>query len=209
MSTPENNQSPFIGRLFESIQRRSSMLLDKSAPHTAIRWIFFFLLTLLYWLRVWYLQGFYIVTYGLGIYLLNLFIGFLQPQDDLSSSDGATLPVNESDEFRPFRRRVPEFRFWWSASKAVMISIIMTFFAIFDIPVFWPILLLYFMILFTVTMKKQIKHMIKYRYIPVTIGKPRYDQKSDINKKKPAGPMPKVRPPIRSMPQSHKKLSKD
>ena len=37
-------------------------------------------LALLYALRVWALGGFYIVTYGLGIYLLNLFIGFITPQ---------------------------------------------------------------------------------------------------------------------------------
>ena len=37
----------------------------------------------------------------------------------------------------------------------------MTFFSIFNIPVFWPILLLYFIALFVLTMKRQIKHMIK------------------------------------------------
>ena len=37
----------------------------------------------------------------------------------------------------------------------------MTFFSIFNIPVFWPILLLYFIALFFLTMKRQIKHMIK------------------------------------------------
>lgn len=30
--------------------------------------------------RVYTLNAFHIVTYGLGIYLLNLFIGFLSPQ---------------------------------------------------------------------------------------------------------------------------------
>ena len=37
----------------------------------------------------------------------------------------------------------------------------MTFFSVFNIPVFWPILLLYFIALFVLTMKRQIKHMIK------------------------------------------------
>ena len=41
----------------------------------------------------------------------------------------------------------------------------------FDVPVFWPILLMYFLVLFFVTMKRQIKHMIKYRYIPFSFGK--------------------------------------
>jgi hypothetical protein len=32
----------------------------------------------------------------------------------------------------------------------------MTFFSIFDIPVFWPILLIYFLALFAMTMKRQV-----------------------------------------------------
>ena len=46
-----------------------------------------------------------------------------------------------------------------------------------EVPEFWPILLLYWIILFFMTMKQQIKHMIKHRYIPVTIGKKKYDKK--------------------------------
>ena len=45
---------------------------------------------------------------------------------------------------------------------------------VFDIPVFWPILVMYFFILFYVTMKRQIKHMMKYRYLPFDLGKPRF-----------------------------------
>jgi hypothetical protein len=47
----------------------------------------------------------------------------------------------------------------------------MTLLPMFDVPVFWPILLLYWLLLFTVTMKRQIKHMIKYKYLPLTTGK--------------------------------------
>ena len=46
-----------------------------------------------------------------------------------------------------------------------------TFFPIFDVPVFWPILLLYFFVLFFITMKRQVKHMIKHKYIPFDLGK--------------------------------------
>lgn len=43
--------------------------------------------------------------------------------------------------------------------------------SMFDVPVFWPILLLYWCILFFVTMKRQIMHMIKYKYVPFSFGK--------------------------------------
>ncbi len=57
----------------------------------------------------------------------------------------------------------------------------MTFFQVFNIPVFWPILLLYFIALFFLTMKRQIKHMIKYKYVPFSFGKTKYRSKDESN----------------------------
>ncbi|CAN0359659.1 unnamed protein product [Ascophyllum nodosum] len=50
----------------------------------------------------------------------------------------------------------------------------MTLLSIFDIPVFWPILLIYFIILMTLTLKRQIQHMIKHKYVPWNWGKAKY-----------------------------------
>lgn len=55
--------------------------------------------------------GFYIVTYALGIFNLNMLLGFLTPQVD-PELEGPTLPSKKEDEFRPFVRRLPEFKFW-------------------------------------------------------------------------------------------------
>ena len=55
--------------------------------------------------------------------------------------------------------------------KSVAFGLLLTFFSVFDVPVFWPILLLYWCVLFFVTMKRQIRHMIKHRYLPFTYGK--------------------------------------
>ena len=102
--------------------------------------------------------------------------------------------------------------------KATLLSLTLTLFSIFDIPVFWPILLLYFIVLLTITMKRQIEHMVKYSYIPcdcfkkkkyIHKGKNIVDKKK--KKKKVVPMMPKVRPPIRNYPtpSSMKKVSKD
>ncbi len=58
--------------------------------------------------------------------------------------------------------------------KAVLFAFFLTFFEAVNIPVFWPILLIYFLALFVMTMKKQILHMIKHRYIPFSVGKKTY-----------------------------------
>lgn len=59
----------------------------------------------------------------------------------------------------------------YSFTKAFCIAFVMTFFSMFDVPVFWPILLCYWIVLFVLTMRRQIAHMIKYKYIPFNIGK--------------------------------------
>ncbi|XP_019183601.1 PREDICTED: protein RER1A-like [Ipomoea nil] len=172
--TPSSEE---VTRFTVVLSRRYQHLLDKTLPHFLYRWIAFLALALVYVVRVFLLQGFYVVSYALGIYILNLLIGFLSPQVDPELDSGPTLPTQESDEFRPFVRRLPEFKFWYSITKAFCIAMVMTFFSLFDVPVFWPILLFYWMVLFTLTMRRQILHMMKYKYLPFSFGKQRYDGK--------------------------------
>jgi hypothetical protein len=91
-------------------------LLDDSTPWLLSRWGFTGFLFFVYIFRVVYLGGWYIISYALGIYLLNLLIAFLSPQVDPEAeyeSDGSSLPTNRDDEFKPFIRRLPEFKFWY------------------------------------------------------------------------------------------------
>lgn len=89
-------------------------LIDKSVPWFKARWGFSAFMFLLYVLRVYLIGGWYIVTYALGIYVLHLLIGFLSPHVDpeLESEEETPLPTKTDDEYRPFIRRVPEFKFW-------------------------------------------------------------------------------------------------
>lgn len=73
------------------------------------------------------------------------------------NDDDMQLPTRASEEFRPFIRRLPEFKFWYSVMKSTLFATFFTLFDCFNIPVFWPILVLYFITLFIITMKRQIK----------------------------------------------------
>lgn len=73
-------EEPEVGTLSSRFSSRWQYILDKLIPHTASRWISFSLCLYVYILRVYFLNGWYIVTYGLGIYLLNQLLGFIQPQ---------------------------------------------------------------------------------------------------------------------------------
>lgn len=62
----------------------------------------------------------------------------------------------------------------WSVVKAVGSAFVATFIPFFDIPVFWPILVIYFFALCFMTMRRQIAHMWKHKYIPFDMGKKSY-----------------------------------
>ncbi|KAK4744784.1 hypothetical protein SAY87_011096 [Trapa incisa] len=168
-----------IAKWRNDFSRLFQYYLDRSTPHMTERWLGTLAVGVIYILRVYLIQGFYIVSYGIGIYILNLLIGFLSPKVDpeMEVLDGASLPTKGSDEFKPFVRRLPEFKFWYAITKAFCVAFLMTFFSVFDVPVFWPILLTYWIVLFVLTMKRQIMHMVKYKYVPFDLGKQKYSGK--------------------------------
>lgn len=160
------------------INRAIQYWLDKSTIHVVPRWVGFAVCLALFFLRIYLIQGYFIIAYGLGIYLLNNFILFLSPLDleEIDDRAGPTLPTSETEgkEYRPFTRKLPEFKFWLAVTKGTITSFFMTFFAVFDVPVFWPILVMYFGILFFMTMRRQIAHMYKHKYVPISWGKAKY-----------------------------------
>eukprot|EP00668_Euglena_longa_P011565 GGOE01013972.1.p1 GENE.GGOE01013972.1~~GGOE01013972.1.p1 ORF type:complete len:176 (-),score=42.44 GGOE01013972.1:168-695(-) len=164
--------------------RAVQALLDFLVPQIAFRWLIACLLLATYAARIYMARGFYIITYGLGIFLLNNFIQFISPQSDPDfegDDDDMLLPTRETDEFRPFVRKLPEYRFWLSACKGICVAVCLTSSRVFDVPVYWPILLFYFMLLFILCMKKRIEHMIRHRYIPITLSKPKVQPRDLTN----------------------------
>ncbi|QHO49066.1 Protein RER1A [Arachis hypogaea] len=124
----EDFQTPAaaISRWKFEVSRQYQHLLDKTTPHVLNRWLGTLAVAFVYALRVYLIQGFYVVSYGLGIHLLNLLIGFLSPQVDpeiQSLSEGPTLPTRSNDEFRPFVRRLPEFKFWVRTRQLSLVCI--------------------------------------------------------------------------------------
>jgi predicted PurR-regulated permease PerM len=109
----------------------------------------------------------YLILFALGIYLLNIFLAFMAPKidpfNDLIDTDPDDKDATPSlgQEFKPFIRRLQEFKFWHSATCALVIAILATLTKLF----------LYFCILFTIMMRRQIQHMIKHKYLQWNYGK--------------------------------------
>lgn len=114
--------------------------------------------------------------YFSGLYLLYLAVQFFTPmglpdpdEDDYNSYVGTLLhdleiPFTMKSNDRPVVRSITEFNLWKKAAIVILVSIVCTFSSIFLIPVYWPFLLIYFLILIFFSMKKHLKHMKKYGY---------------------------------------------
>ena len=154
---------------FEKISIYYNIIKDKIIIYPLERWLITAILFLIYLIRIVLTKAFACLTYCIGIHLLNSFIGFISPLDDPEDydldNDDSFLPQKNNEEFKPFYRKVKEYTFWSRVSLTLFISIICTFFKGFDIPVFWPLLLVYFFLIFGLVMKRQIQHMIKYYFI--------------------------------------------
>eukprot|EP00189_Rhodosorus_marinus_P008448 CAMPEP_0184754910 /NCGR_PEP_ID=MMETSP0315-20130426/44872_1 /TAXON_ID=101924 /ORGANISM="Rhodosorus marinus, Strain UTEX LB 2760" /LENGTH=294 /DNA_ID=CAMNT_0027234355 /DNA_START=507 /DNA_END=1391 /DNA_ORIENTATION=+ len=189
-SNPSAHDGPLLVRGGEMLKRASTkyqQMLDATTPLVMQRWVGIGALFLIFLVRILYIQAYYIVCYVLCIFVLNQLIYFLQPKDYASLTDSTTseepaLPT-KLDEFRPFVRRLPEFKFWYSITKAVLLAILATFNPVFNVPVYWPVLVVYFFLLFFVTMRRQFMDMKRFKYVPWDIGKKkRYKSSVSVTK---------------------------
>ena len=185
-SSSSSSSSSSICNLISSVQIYLNAFNDKLVSFRKARWYVIICLSLIYLIRLFLTKGYQALTYCIGIHFLNSFIGFISPivdpEDDAinfdtntSSSSSSYLPQNNSEEFKPFQRKVKEFHLWEAMFYTLVVSNIITFFPVFDIPVYWPLLLFYFVIVFILTMKHQIKQMMKYNYLPWDVGKVQYN----------------------------------
>ena len=56
-----------------------------------------------------------------------------------------------------------------SATRATVASIVASFFEMFDVPVYWPILVVYFFVLFLLTMRRQIQYVLPSLPVPCAL----------------------------------------
>lgn len=159
--------------------------LDKSVPYRRERWMLFALLLLVFIIRIITKGAYHLVTYCLFLYLLHGFIGFCTPIDsdipdpfDIEETDNVYLPEEplprSADESKPFMRRLPEFQYWFVATKATVSALAATTIPPLNLPVYSPILVGYFLVLVVMTTLKIRKHMKKFRYNPFVNAKKMY-----------------------------------
>ena len=176
-SSDLNNEAISNKSCCEKLSIYFNYIRDKLIIYKFYRWMVVLILTLVYIFRMIYTKGYYALTYCIGIHFLNSFMAFISPLDDPEDElpeESSHLPQTNSEEFRPFQRKLKEYNFWRVMFWTLLVAIICTFFEAFDLPVFWPLLLFYFVLIFILVMRRQIQHMIKYKYLPWDTGKKTY-----------------------------------
>lgn len=130
------------------------------------------------------------------------------PSNCSAQAENGSPVLARPQEFRPFIRRLPEFKFWYTVVRATLFAIIATYIPVFNIPVCWQILVspdrtleesrnkimpgavsrvplgwlsdvsyifarqvMYFVMLFFMTMRRQIMDMKRFKYVPWDIGR--------------------------------------
>merc|ERR1712106_503203 len=74
---PPATGAGYVQRQIQALSSQYQHQLDRSTPHSTPRWACFFVLSLLFALRIVLAHGWYIVAYAWAIYLLNNLILFL------------------------------------------------------------------------------------------------------------------------------------
>ncbi|KAK1350890.1 Rer1-like Golgi ER retention protein [Hamiltosporidium tvaerminnensis] len=156
---------------------------DRIVPMKRERWTFFGIVLFLFVLRIAIKRTHYLITYCLAIYLLHGLIGFCTPKEENipdpfdNFEDDVYIPQTIDDDFKPFMRRLPEYSFWLMSIRLVMLALMGTFFGFLDIPVYAPILVVYFIVISFLTARNLHRHMKKYKYDPFRSFKEVYNKK--------------------------------
>ena len=77
-----------LSKYWDPVDWRIQREVDRLAPNKALRWVLFALSLSLYAAWVWFRPGWFLVTYGLCVHLLNLVVGLITPVED---DDGRPL----------------------------------------------------------------------------------------------------------------------
>ncbi|KAL6122313.1 hypothetical protein NUSPORA_00677 [Nucleospora cyclopteri] len=155
-----------------SMDSIKQLMIDKLSPQSTIRWGMFAFLIFLYTMRVLIRNSHHIISYAVGVYLVHGFILFATPKNKNipdpfeAPAEDSYVPENAPVDFGPFVRNLPEYEYWLFCMKVVGISYFLTFFDVFDIPVFTPLLIMYFITMVIATIVKLYQHQKLYHYNP-------------------------------------------
>ena len=174
MDTFNESNQPSLGNKLTKYYDR--YVTDRIVLLTLPRWVFTSTLLVGFMFRVITKPGYFAIAYLLGFHILKNAINFVTPQGvptigEEEDDDEIELPtfVNSNaadfdEDAKPIMRKLTEFRLWEDINLPVIAAFVCSMFDLFDIPVFWPLLLFYFLYAMFAIVTRQRAHMQKYGY---------------------------------------------
>lgn len=154
----------------------NQIMVDKFSPYPVQRWCVFGLCLLAHFVKILVSGTHHLIAYVVGVYLFHGFILFATPKDENipdpfeeevdNDNSNEYSPSNVDNSLRPFIRNMPEYTYWMFSMKVVVISFLLTLSKFTDIPVYTPILVVYFVFMVLATAIKLWQHSRKYNYNP-------------------------------------------
>eukprot|EP00835_Amoeboradix_gromovi_P000787 NODE_29_length_33183_cov_0.333666.p21 type:complete len:166 gc:universal NODE_29_length_33183_cov_0.333666:915-1412(+) len=144
------------------------------------RWLMFFALEGLLILRMIMKRGFSVLGYIQGLTILNLFFESIYSSTNTEAEDDVIneIPLHTIKDIEAPPSPLIEqnsadislsgdVKLWFWCMVIVLVSLVCTFIDVLDIPVYWQLLLVYFLLLFTITMREPLWIMITKNYTPM------------------------------------------
>ncbi|KAI5152152.1 hypothetical protein ENBRE01_2607 [Enteropsectra breve] len=144
---------------------------DNIKPYRRTRWTVFAALGLYFFCRIVKKDSHWLAAYVLCIYLIQCFILFATPKDssipdpfEAEEELQEYVAPTEENSHRPFIRNLPEYNFWTTVIQYLLIAHAVICFDFTNLPVYIPILVLYFVFMVIATVVKLWEHSSKYKY---------------------------------------------
>jgi hypothetical protein len=149
-------------------------LILRTKPFVLYRWLIWAAFAFIFAIRIFFQHKFYTIGYVAGLYAVNCVIMFLSPKLDPDLYGKDVLPTSGDGDYRPFVRKLPEFVFWRRLATCLLLAYVAGLFPFLDPPVYGPLLLVYFLMVAAFNFRTRIAHMIRNRYLPFSLGKPKH-----------------------------------
>ncbi|GIQ82264.1 retrieval of early ER protein Rer1 [Kipferlia bialata] len=156
--SPPETLPEFMKAKSSTVFDQIDSVLNMTIPMKNERWIGLAVVAAIYLLRVIVTGRFYLITYCLYLYAAGKFVLFVTPRvtGDSMQDDMPSLPTSSGDEYKPFVRKLPEYKFWRTLAEGQAMAAVASLFPFFDIPVYAPILVIYLCLLGFVLVKQEL-----------------------------------------------------
>ncbi|KXN65786.1 hypothetical protein CONCODRAFT_87718 [Conidiobolus coronatus NRRL 28638] len=161
------SNNSYIRYIVVRVQPYSNALENRVTPLRGFRWLLALSYLGLFLYNIIITQGFYLLAYFEGIYLLTLFnthvpqfkpeaeVKDLESQTDVESAQ--LLTTEEGEVNTPAKPKLNEYKIWKRTMISTLICQLLTNVDFLNVPVFWPILVGYFSYVTLASVLKRVK----------------------------------------------------